>query len=1509
MFYRSIPVRTILSVSLVFIIHLAIGQQSLKTFKDAKSITAVGDAIYIRASMPIGNDEFWVSDGTPEGTRAVPLTTDPYERPRDIGVPVSFNGQAFFSAFTEHYGTELWKSDGTLEGTVMVKDLTQPGSWPRSLTVVNNLLYFITIQGKLYKTDGTSDGTLIIDEDVFNLSVAATSEYLYYFKGTEIRRTDGTTVGSVPAPSDFYFDESLDARKLISAGDNIFLLRTASSTELQYRLSVLQPSTTWAKLKDFTSSVGINLEDFTAVGNKLFFDQYTWFPNVGSTDTLWVTDGTMAGTKKAFYSATESGKGNSIMDMFVNYNGQLFFRGANTAFKALWKSDGTEAGTVKIHDVAMMTDAYDAVNPPVVSEGLLWFSGDLDQFGSNKELWFSDGTTSGTRPYVELDQSSGSLPHFLTDANGKLYFATGSYNVTSNVTIWNSDPAPELNVKDSYGTPLITDAIISFTPTPINDCQFKELTIENTGKKHLVIKAIKITGNNFYLKGSLPSLLAPSSNATFQVYYSPITNTKGNATMLIETNDSDESIFKVRLRSELSPSEQLGFCESFGDELKKEINGESGAKSIVLSNATVGESLPIGTLVGTLSVASKSDPVLYSFVSGEGDQDNMKFELNGDQLKSNDSFSTSVKSTYVVRLKAQAELSVFEDYFVISVVASGQLLPEEDCRHVAEFLLFTYGDIEMNSHGQLFAVSNDGRILRSLDNGVAWETVYSGNSRTLNNITFKEDIGYVTGENVLLKSEDAGNTWFKLYVPVSEQPNNPHSIYFLEENSGYLCSSNGELFYTPDGGRSWELRYSDPTALQKLWFFNEDVGFAIKGSNSIVKTIDGGKTWQPQTVYNPGIGNSFTGLWFLNQEEGFATSNFGMFHSGDAGRTWTRVINNTVLNGIEFRDSKIGFAYGGDVSGILLRTSDGGATWTDVYDTQNGGVVGIATSTQNQNVFTAHMPLSLNGRSLHFSNNGTDDWVVLQELQAEEFNTIDFKSKTEGFLCSSYSRYKTTDGGMSWKKTPFAIRNYSQYFFDENNGILSDGVSIYKTSNGGEAMELLYQGEYPLGKLVGINDNLIFAYNLELFYRSTDKGVSWQLDNLTQFADIDIHLISETLGYRLSVFGTVAKTTNGGATWQQIFTHDPNSTQSFTSIFFVNESIGYKAGRFVEKTTDGGVTWSPVSTRFDWNVIDLYFVDELHGYAVESREKILVTIDGGLSWKPILFVTGAYIADANFQDGTLYYCGGSGFGGRIANKTIEPTVPAYIFGPQIVCPNDAQLYHLPNDYSVGYKWSIDKGSIESNQSTVRATFDDPGDYTIEVKQINGCGISEPRILKVTAQALEAPIISGLSVVASLTRGARYEVVNDDPLLVYAWDAEGEISSTVNDRENEITVNWTAEYPEAKVSVFAIDQGSGCRVRTDFPVNIDITVGVDDELAEMISVYPNPTSDEIMFKSSIAKSLALKLYDSAGNEWFSTTIEPYGETKISLKNAASGVWILRVVGIRESHTYSAKIVKK
>lgn len=194
---------------------------------------------------------------------------------------------------------------------------------------------------------------------------------------------------------------------------------------------------------------------------------------------LWKSDGTVAGTQlvKNIQPDDDGAYGSNPGEM-TNVGGTLFFRVEVTAnAHELWKSDGTEAGTERVHDLSHSfqpggtkrspLENATAVNGTLFFTANFWYDFD-DRFSPDFELWKSDGVQTDIVKNIfqpehrTLPPDASSHPQNLTAVDGKLFF-TAVDSPTQFVTIDGpgSNPAHgrELWVSDGTnpGTVLVKD--------------------------------------------------------------------------------------------------------------------------------------------------------------------------------------------------------------------------------------------------------------------------------------------------------------------------------------------------------------------------------------------------------------------------------------------------------------------------------------------------------------------------------------------------------------------------------------------------------------------------------------------------------------------------------------------------------------------------------------------------------------------------------------------------------------------------------------------------------------------------------------------------------------------------------------------------------------------------------------------------------------------------------------------------------------------------------------------
>ncbi|MBW2520563.1 MAG: hypothetical protein JRD88_09455 [Deltaproteobacteria bacterium] len=171
----------------------------------------------------------------------------------------------------------------------------------------------------------------------------------------------------------------------------------------------------------------------------------------------WITDGTTGGTQ--IVRDINPGPGDSNPQDFLLFAESLFF----TAFdpidgRELWRTDGTEAGTVRVANIGienpLSPSTPQSSNPGdlTVFKGALFFSADTGPYAPNpnrygRELWKTDGTEIGTVLVKnigadDIQQTFNGDPRGLTVYNNYLYFSAddGPFAVTRyGRELWKTD--------------------------------------------------------------------------------------------------------------------------------------------------------------------------------------------------------------------------------------------------------------------------------------------------------------------------------------------------------------------------------------------------------------------------------------------------------------------------------------------------------------------------------------------------------------------------------------------------------------------------------------------------------------------------------------------------------------------------------------------------------------------------------------------------------------------------------------------------------------------------------------------------------------------------------------------------------------------------------------------------------------------------------------------------------------------------------------------------------------
>lgn len=253
-----------------------------------------------------------------------------------------------------------------------------------------------------------------------------------------------------------------------------------------------------------------------------------------------------------------------------------------------------------------------------------------------------------------------------------------------------------------------------------------------------------------------------------------------------------------------------------------------------------------------------------------------------------------------------------------------------------------------------------------------------------------------------------------------------------------------------------------------------------KESAIILKSSNGGIKWN--SVYSSQKGFYITSITENNGSVFATTSSNILLRSNDQGVNWSEItISDQLLyvEKIHFLDNNNGFIIGSsNANGKLLKTTDGGASWTEAL-----GIQDQATYLKN-NVLHAISSYRENGKyTLVIAGGAYDNGIVL----------------------------KSTDTGVTWNRTAITqnivlkdlVINGAQGYVVGNNGQTSSNElgEVYTTNNSGNSWSKLNTGFS--NKLIGIDyrNNLIGIIgtnlsndlvNPEFIIFSKNGGQKWE---------------------------------------------------------------------------------------------------------------------------------------------------------------------------------------------------------------------------------------------------------------------------------------------------------------------------------------------------------------------------------------------------------------------------------
>jgi photosystem II stability/assembly factor-like uncharacterized protein len=351
----------------------------------------------------------------------------------------------------------------------------------------------------------------------------------------------------------------------------------------------------------------------------------------------------------------------------------------------------------------------------------------------------------------------------------------------------------------------------------------------------------------------------------------------------------------------------------------------------------------------------------------------------------------------------------------------------------------------------------------------------------------------------------------------------------------YVAAAAGGIWKTTNNGTSFELVWSGdpersvismgdlaiaPSDPQIVWAGTgeEDSRNSISAGGGIYKSVDGGDSWEfkglgetqviarivvhptnPDVVYVAALGH----IWDSNPER-------GLYRTQDGGETWELVKHVSDRAGFvdvvihphhperlfaaswERQRGPYFLQSGGPGSG-LLRTDDGGDTWTEVvgngFPTGEKGRIGLAISQSNPHTMYAMVEArgegeedGSAGNGLYRSTDGGETWEKMNDVNTRPFYysqvRVDPLDENRVYFSSTPVQF-SSDGGETYGTTTNEVHvDHHAMWIDPN-----DPDRVVVGNDGGVAVTFDKGGNWMVPNIIALGQFYDVSYNMDVPYR------------------------------------------------------------------------------------------------------------------------------------------------------------------------------------------------------------------------------------------------------------------------------------------------------------------------------------------------------------------------------------------------------------------------------------------
>ncbi len=380
-------------------------------------------------------------------------------------------------------------------------------------------------------------------------------------------------------------------------------------------------------------------------------------------------------------------------------------------------------------------------------------------------------------------------------------------------------------------------------------------------------------------------------------------------------------------------------------------------------------------------------------------------------------------------------------------------------------------------------------------------------------------------------------------IPSPQVLNASNPYVIVRAANGKLFATSGSSTFAPenriwtsiDTGRNWVQERSLPTGENFSTFttwvleITPTGRFVAGGDNGVVSDSIPGGRWASTYKTNP-VALTSVDIDFPDCDNGIAVGGASITVTEDGGKTWQDKRRadfanlNISITGISYVSP--GRAYLTTNAGTLYITTDKGTTLDPLYANANlqiDDVAAIGNDTIWAVAYSAFsVPAANRTSSVLRSVDGGATWQQVGGFPvgttSPRISRMSFANRQVGYIAGSRNAvYKTTDGGVTWTNiSPFPSLNNAPTGF----------ASAFVTYQEIQALD---------ENTVVVIGNMFTNTGVRRVYKTTDGGATWQditgniaTDSPGNIVGLRMH--DGNNGYVTSG-NNLFKTTNGGATW------------------------------------------------------------------------------------------------------------------------------------------------------------------------------------------------------------------------------------------------------------------------------------------------------------------------------------------------------------------------------------------